>query len=286
MRSDAQPTLFEFPLSSISLANPTSTTCYMNYSIHAVLHILALLNPQDQAELGQLCHLWGALQRRPRLFDPSRHLHWVMQMSPWRNLFTQHDAVEDMAHMLVRLRLPCLTGRWEARTMETGKDLLQDEGLLRHPIALPLQGFTSLSECAQAWCHQTHTHALAPFCHVPALGLQLMRFRARGKRAPGHRSIRKDLRPISGILDDISVPQFCNSHNLDVQHLVYQVAAVILHRGQGIDSGHYVCLWKRGLQLLLLDDANTAAPCTPADLGTLATDAYMIWYVRQAPAET
>ena len=129
----------------------------MNCSIHAVLHILALLHPQDQAELGQLCHLWGALHHRPRLFDPSRHLQWVMLMSPWRNLFTQHDAAEYIAHMLVRLRLPCLSGRWEARTLETGRDLLQDEGLLHH----------RLSECVQAWCHQTHTHALAPLCEVP-----------------------------------------------------------------------------------------------------------------------
>ena len=81
VRPESQPCLLGFPLCSISLDNPTSTTCHMNCSIHAVLHILALLQPQEHAALGQLCHLWGAIQRQPRRFDPSRNLQRVMLMN-------------------------------------------------------------------------------------------------------------------------------------------------------------------------------------------------------------
>ena len=81
------------------------------------------------------------------------------------------------------------------------------------------------------------------------------------------------------------MPQFCNSTNLEVQHWVYQVAAVILHRGPDVNSGHYLRLWKRGSQLLFLDDACSAKPCTSSDLEQLNSEAYMIWYTRrQAPA--
>ena len=81
----------------------------MNSSIHAALHILALLQPQDQAALGQLCQLWGVIQRNPQGFNPSQNLQWVMLMSPWTRLFVQNDAAEFMSHMLLRLR-PSVTG--------------------------------------------------------------------------------------------------------------------------------------------------------------------------------
>ena len=87
VRSEPQHTLLGFPLRSISFANPSSTTCYMNCSLHAVLHILALLRPQDQAALGQLSHIWGAIQRHPQNFSPSQHFPWVMLLSPWTRLF-------------------------------------------------------------------------------------------------------------------------------------------------------------------------------------------------------
>ena len=72
VRSAPQHNFLDFPLQSISFLNPSSTTYYMNCSIHAVLHILALLQPQDQAALGQLCHLWGAIQRNPQGLIPAK----------------------------------------------------------------------------------------------------------------------------------------------------------------------------------------------------------------------
>ena len=150
VRSAPQHTLLGLPLSSISFLNPSSTTCYMNSSIHAVLHILALLQPQDQAALGQLCQLWGVIQRNPQGFNPSQNLQWVMLMSPWTRLF------EFMSHMLLRLRLLSVTGRWEARKVEAGRELLRDEGLLHHPIALDIQGHTDLAGCIQALAYPIH----------------------------------------------------------------------------------------------------------------------------------
>ena len=176
VRSEPQHPLLGFPLRSVSFANPSSTTCYMKH----VLHILALLRPQDQAALGQLSHIWGAIQRHPQNFNPSQHFPWVMLMSPWTRLFEQNDAAEFMSHMLLRLRLPSMTGRWEARKVEEGRDLLRDEGLLHHPIALDIQGHTNLPDCLQAWHSQTNVHALAPLLRTDILGLQLLRFQTRG----------------------------------------------------------------------------------------------------------
>ena len=184
-----------------------------------------------------------------------------MLMSPWARPFVQNDAAEFMSHMLLRLRLPSFTGRWEARKVEAGRELLRDEGLLHHPIALDIQGQTSLADCIQAWHLQSTTHALAPVLHVEVLGLQLLRFNTRGVRVKDRRSVRKDLRPIAGLLGDIQVPQFCNSVNLDTRTCEFQVAAIILHRGDNVSSGHYVCVWKIGQRLLLLDDACAARVC-------------------------
>ena len=87
--------------------------------------------------------------------------------------------------------------------------------VLHHPIALDIQGQTNLAGCIQAWHSQSATHALALLLHIiEVLGLQLLRFKTREVRAKAPRAIRKDLRPIAGLLDDIQVPQFCNSVNL------------------------------------------------------------------------
>ena len=46
-------------------------------------------------------------------------------------------------------------------------------------------------------------------------------------------------------------------------------------------SGHYVCIWKTGDSLLLLDDACTARACTASDMDQLSVDAYLLWYIRR-----
>ena len=254
----------------------------MNCSLRAVLHILALLQPQDQAALGQLSHIWGAIQRHPQNLNPSQHFPWVMLMSPWTKLFEQNDAAEFMSHMLLRLRLPSMTERWEARKAEEGRELLRDEGLLHHPIALDIQGHTSLPDCLQAWHSQPCVHALAPHLRTDVLGLQLLRFETRGVRTKDRRAVRKDLRPITRLLDNIQVPQFCNSVNLDTHLCEFKVAALIFHRGATVSSGHYVCIWKTGSELSSLDDSCVARACTAQELSALDHEAYMIWYVRQA----
>ena len=119
------------------------------------------------------------------------------------------------------------------------------------------RGTRTSQDAYRPWHIQSTIHALAPFLHVEVLGLQRLRFKARETRARARRTVRKDLRPIAGLLDDIQVPQFCNSVNLDTHYCDFQVAAIILHRGDSINSGHYVCIWKIGTTLLLLDDAFT-----------------------------
>ena len=99
------------------------------------------------------------------------------------------------------------------------------------------------------------------------------------------RAVRRDLRPIAGLLDDVRAPQFCISVNLDTHYCDFQVAAIILHRGDSINSGHYVCIWKIGPTLLLLEDACTARACTPSDLLALDIDAHLIWYIRRQADE-
>ena len=169
VRSAPQHTLLGFPLSSISFLNPSSATCYMNSSIHAALHILALLQPQDQAALGQLCQLWGVIQRNPQGFNPSQNLQWVMLMSPWTRLFVQNDAAEFMSHMLLRLR-PSVTGRWEARKVEAGRELLRDEGLLHHPIALDIQGHTASQDAYRLGISNPPSMPWRRYCTFKSLG--------------------------------------------------------------------------------------------------------------------
>ena len=203
----------------------------------------------------------------------------VMLLSPWPRLFAQHDAAEFMPHMLQRLRLPSIMGRWETRKLEEGRDLLRDEGSLSQAIPIAIQGQTSLADGVQAWHAQSLTHAPAPLLRIDGpTTAQVSDQRGPVKRRS---SIRKDLRPIIDILHPIRMPQFRNSTDVEVSHSTFEVIALLLHRGNRINSGHYVCIWGNGDTLLLLDDACTARTCSATDLERLSTDAYLIWYRRR-----
>ena len=64
-------------------------------------------------------------------------------------------------------------------------------------------------------------------------------------------------------------------------HLVYEVIALMLHRGNTVHVGHYVCIWKKGPHLWLCDDAHVARACTESDLQHLSSEVYITWYKRR-----
>ena len=119
---------------------------------------------------------------------------------------TQHDAAEFMSHMLTRLRLPAFTGSWEARQIEARGIIIRDEGSLMHPIALPIQGRLSLAQSLDEWYSQDIAHALVPDPPANFRGIQLLRFKTGVSGNRPRRNIRKDARPIQGVLADFVVP--------------------------------------------------------------------------------
>ena len=86
--------LLGLDLTQVQLSNPTSCACYMNSVLLAILHTLQCLRPAHEDALGQLRGIHPALCRHRGAFDISKHMPWVLLISPWPRPFQQHDAAE------------------------------------------------------------------------------------------------------------------------------------------------------------------------------------------------
>ena len=56
----------------------------------------------------------------------------------------------------------------------------------------------------------------------------------------------------------VQIPCFCNSETLDVHWMAYKVTSCVLHRGAGLDSGHYMYLALGNGGYIFGDDASPA----------------------------
>ena len=271
--------LLGYDLSLFRLLNPTSCACYMNSLLFALLFALRCHGVSDQAEIGRLRGICDAIQQYSGGLDISKHMHWVMLISPWMQPFRQHDVAEFAQHLLHRLRVPSLQGCWHARRFEAGHCLITDTGPCTSPVSLPLQGPVTLQDCIDQW-HSQHTAALLAFTPgTQLIVLQLMRFNAEG-RGKRKRTV-KSLHAILQLLDDVMTPIFVDSASSQCLHLRFKVASVIVHYGDRADSGHYRCLWNENNAVLITDDASATTVCTPLQLEEASTNAYLVCLVRR-----
>ena len=271
--------LLGYDLSSFRLLNPTSCTCYMNSFLFAVLFVLHYRGISDQAELGRLRGICDAIAQHSGKLDISKHMHWVMLISPWSQPFRQHDVAEFAQHVLHRLRVPSFQGHWHARRFEAGHCSIIDTGPCTSPVTLPLQGPVTLQDCIDQW-HSQHTSALLAFTPGTSfIVLQLMRFNAEG-RGKWKRTV-KSLHTISHLLDDVVVPTFVDLESMQCLYPRFKVASIIAHFGDRADSGHYRCLWNENNTALIADDAAAITPCALPMFEEISANAYLVFLTRE-----
>ena len=271
--------LLGYDLCTFRLLNPSSCTCYMNSLLFALLFALHCHGISDQADIGRLRGICDAIQQHSGRLDISKHMHWVMLISPWPQPFRQHDVAEFAQHLLHRLRVPSLQGYWHARRFEAGRCTITDTGPCTSPVSLPLQGPVTLQGCIDQW-HSQHTSALLAFTPGTSLiVLQLMRFNAEG-RGKWKRTV-KSLHTISHVLDDVVVPVFVDLESTQCLYPRFKVASIIAHFGDRADSGHYRCLWNENNTALITDDASAVTACTPPLLEEISANAYLVFLTRE-----
>ena len=243
------------------------TQSSMNSLLLALLFALHCHGVSTQADLGRLHGVYDALQQHSGRLDVSKHMHWIMLISPWLQPFRQHDVAEFAQHLVRRLRIPAFQGCWHARRFEAGRCSILDTGPCSSPIPLPLQGPESLQACIDKW-HSQHSSALHAFTsETSTILLQLMRFNAEG-RGKWKRTV-KSLHQILHVLEDVMIPIFADVDSLQCLHLRFKVASIIVHYGDRADSGHYRCLWNKNNTALITDDASATTVCTTQQLEEL-----------------
>ena len=250
----------------------------MNSLLLALLFALRCHGVSDQADLGRLRGICDAITLHSGQLDISRHMHWIMLISPWQQPFRQHDVAEFAQHLFHRLRVPSLQGYWHARRFEAGRCSVIDTGPCTSPVLLPLQGPVTLQDCIDQW-HSQSTSALLAFTPGTSfIVVQLMRFNAVG-RGKWKRTV-KSLHAVSRLLDDVMIPTFVDSDSSQCLFLRFKVASIVVHYGDSADSGHYRCLWHENNAVLITDDASATTVCTPSQLEEASANAYLICLVR------
>ena len=95
------------------------------------------------------------------------------------------------------------------------------------------------------------------------------------------------IRTAMGWTPELRFPAFCDDA-LSVVEVRYQLRACIVHLGEHIVTGHYSALLVRdadrgeGNEFRYCDDGIKAVPIS--DFGTIATDVYMLFFVRETPS--
>ncbi|CAE7307318.1 unnamed protein product [Symbiodinium sp. CCMP2592] len=237
--------LYRIDLLAISLANPTSKTCYMNSALNALLFVIHSLGSICEADLGQLRHAYQALLERAAPLDISRLLTWIMFISPWDAPFQQHDVGEFIQHVVMRIRSPLLRGTWQARQAFDNQCRIVDSGPATAPVLLPLSGASmTLQSCIDQWSAQDDSAIQHAFtADTTAVLFQLMRFNAVGTWR--RKRTVKDSTRVGDILTTILLPVYADNLLPTVHLKSFEVVASIVHYGALADSGHYRCVWRK-----------------------------------------
>ncbi|CAE7225407.1 unnamed protein product, partial [Symbiodinium necroappetens] len=163
---------------------------------------------------------------------------WATLLQGWPHIHQQHDAPELVTHLMPRLGITHVAGRWEARWRVNQQVQVFDHGTLLAPItmALPPGESLHLQQVIQQWHSQARLHALAI---APVfLCVQLNRFTG------DDGELSRDTRPLQGIDCTIRIPVFTATDTLQIRQVPFQVTSAQLHFGERPTSGHYRAVLK------------------------------------------
>ena len=156
----------------------------------------------------------------------------------WPNITRQNDAGMFMTHLLEYATPTALHGSWQARLINP--DVVADEGPLRVPITIDLQGAT-LQGIVSRWRLQHTIHGL--WNPKGVVMLQLKRYVYRGTRAI---KLQQCL-PIEPCMLT-QMPLFSDAQGLQLVRRSFRVVFVVHHIGAWVDQGHYQTALSRLLE--------------------------------------
>ena len=223
-------------LLQVSLHND-SNLCYLNSTALAATWTLlqAQLHGHPATRivpaLRLLCNHERTTQRLP--IKLLQQLPWQLLLQGWQNVHQQHDAPELVMHLLPRLQVSNLEGRWEARVCTERGLQITDAGRLHAPLIMfPHPGdILYLQRVIDQWHLQAAVHALVSPPSI--LCLQLQRFT--GERG----ALLRNVRPLQDCHHIVHVPIFTSETTNHVCPAAYEVTAIQLHFGRSPEMGHY-----------------------------------------------
>ena len=212
------------------LRNP-DVVCYMNSTISCLL----ICHDNDQEAMSD----WGVIDELFQLaatqpIDALPALACMQRVfQTWPQVHRQHDVKEFLDHL--RSYVPILNH------MQTESRMMLPEGLLRQDEEFRLIAPTSSAStaCLQELIRTWHTAdaGIKGCVGMPALlVLTIPRFNYEAGAA-----VRLGGR-IGCEPGRVQIPCFCDIVTLALQWVDYKVVCCILHRGIGLDSGHYMYL--------------------------------------------
>ena len=261
------------------LHNP-SQICYINSCAQALNWVCLLTGAPRQCG-GKASFALHALNKSGRTCV-LHHLAWHALLTGWGNIHRQHDAGSFMSHLLERALPSAFLGTWQARL--DFPHMVVDEGLLRTPIMIELQGAT-LQALITHWSLQHTIHALDSPRGVVMFQLKRYDF-VNGGAVKNHHPI--PLEP--GML--IQLPIFGDEQGLRLVHRHFRVVFVVYHLGPWVDQGHYQtalsvpnvqCRPEVGSDFTwgfhICNDGSKPRMAQPRDIQLINTNAYIVGLV-------
>ena len=267
-------------LLQISLHNDTNL-CYLNSTALAATWTLlqAQLHGHPTTRIVPALRLLCSREKPTHNLPVKllQHLPWRMLLQGWQNVHRQHDAPELVMHLLPRLHISGLEGRWEARVQTEHELQITDTGRLHAPLIMfPHPGdILYLQRVIDQWHLQAAVHALVSPPSV--LCLQLQRFT--GERG----DLLRNVRPLQDCHHIVHVPVFLSGTATHVRPAAYEVTAIQLHFGRSPETGHYRTVLRGqkefGHSSLWITDDN----CSAVSATNVHPDAaYLLWLQQVA----
>ena len=208
-------------LLQVALHN-TSQLFYLNSTAYAIAWttLQAKLHGAGSMDLVPALRILCKLRSSALPLKLLAQFPWATLLQGWPHIHQQHDAPELVTHLMPRLGITHVAGRWEARWRVNQQVQVFDHGTLLAPIKV-----------IQQWHSQARLHALAI---APVfLCVQLNRFTG------DDGELSRDTRPLQGIDCTIRIPVFTATDTLQIRQVPFQVTSAQLHFGERPTSGHY-----------------------------------------------
>ena len=258
----------------------SGNTCYVNSFVHTVTWLLEMTGLQVSA-MGRGANAWRAIMSQARPFSVTQLCPWCALQQGWRHEGRQHDVCEYIMFILQKCQDTPFGGSWEARVMCPHGTHVADSGSCEAALALEpsVARHWTLQDAVHEWPHQAHIHALKD---VPQwLVRRVNRFHQ--DASGGANKIRSAM----GWTPELRIPAFRDA-TLNVIEVRYRLRACIVHLGEHVMTGHYRAPLVRdadevdGNELRYCDDGIKAKPLS--GIGVLASDVYVLFFVRETPS--